>query len=141
MRILTLPLVVFLASCSGSTGAGPDDSGAGGDGGEPAVPSGCERTDHLGSFTVHFEQVSGDCGTPLDERASYSTLEQTGPCERLEPDAWSDDDCTRRQHFQCSKVEFVTELTLHADGSLVGRETRIINGDCTGTYDVTLTRR
>jgi hypothetical protein len=126
MRNLTIGVVLSLAACSGrSTGA------------EQA----CERADHLGDFAVHFEQVSGDCGTPLDELASYETLEQTGPCERLESDTWSDGDCTRLQRFRCGEVEFVTELTLLDDGSLVGRETRIISGGCTGTYDVTLTRR
>ena len=143
MRVITfLCVVLSSAACSGGRVEQPRETGDAGASGA-GTTEGCDRDARLGTFSVHFEQVSGDCGAPADERAVVFDLDQTVPCVRAMPDEWSADSCTRRQHLACSggAVDTITELTLLPDGSLTGRETRAFSAGCTGTYDVTWTRQ
>ena len=101
----------------------------------------CEPSDFAGSYVVHFEPVSGTCGTPKDEDATISDPASVAPCERTADDVWSNGGCTWKQSVRCAGLDFDSELTLRPDGSIVGTETRTVPGACVGTYAVMWTRQ
>lgn len=134
MRQIFLGIVLLSTACSGS-----DES-------EP-----CDLAHRQGTFVVHYEVESGDCGLLPDEVATITDPHSAGDCDLVSPDTWSSDECTNKRHISCpgsdgSTLEMITELTEHSGDSYSGTLSTTLRDPkgiplCSGRYRVTFERR
>jgi hypothetical protein len=134
MRILILGLVIFLGACSG------DDAET------------CSKSHRVGTFVVHYETESGDCGLLPDEVATVTDPDGVAVgCSLVSPDTWSGDECTNKRHARCdgadgSSLELITEVTEQSADSYAGTFSTTLRDaggipSCSGRYRVTYERR
>ena len=101
-------------------------------------------TDRVGTYLVHFDTVSGNCGAIPDEltivAADQSTAAST--CTVINS-TWSDGNCRNDLQKTCNGGITVTGFTVQQsqDGSLVTGEETLTQPSCAGTYNVTWTRQ
>jgi hypothetical protein len=132
---------IFLIGLVGLGCAGADDDGE-------AAPVECDRDDRRGTYLIEYRRTDGTCGNIPDALARIDGDNVTGAaeCFLTEQDRWSRNDCRLERSFACEFDGFLYLYTgvtdSNASGSKIEGPLQVtVDGECTGTYDVTWTRQ
>ena len=116
----------------------------------------CAKTNWTGSYLVHLDEASGNCGPFPDQvvRVTNGSTEPSPGCDR-DPDIWSDDECKMEESSTCtdqasnSRVVVVAatnqedadgeKLTGSATFKIYTLDTEVLT--CLSTYNTTFTRQ
>ena len=125
------------AGCSSSNGGTQNNN-------TTALTSCDPATQLVGTYLVHFDTVSGNCGPIADSLtiAGAPGGSVTGMGCHAVSVTWSDGNCRRDVQESCpgiAVVEFLVQQT--QDGSRFTGEATATEATCTGTYSMTWTRQ
>jgi hypothetical protein len=138
---VTMRAILGLIGLFGMGCAGADDDGE-------TVPVECDRDDRRGTYLIEYQETDGTCGPIPNSLARIDGQNVTGTaeCFLTEQDRWSRNDCRLERSFACEIDGYLYLYTAITDSNASGSKLDgpmqvTVDGECTGTYDVTWTRQ